>query len=200
MVIAGAGGLGHETLYILLNDKYKGEICFFDENFNGKRLFDKFNVIKDICDLEKYFSVNGKSFITAVGNPRIRKKLTEKVQKVGGILQSVISSESSIFPFNKDIEGGIVQPGVGISYGVEIGLSSAIHINSTIGHKTILGNYVNIGPGVTIIGPVSIGDFSYVGAQSLIMSGLKIGKNVIIGAGSHVDKDIPDFGEWINKD
>ncbi len=200
MVIAGAGGLGIEVLYILMEENYPDEICFFDENAGiTTKLFDKYKVITDFELLEKYFTENENAFVTAVGNPRLRKKLSEKILKAGGKFKSVISSKASYFRYNKPFEGGIVQPGVGISHGVEIGISAAIHINSTIGHSTKIGNYVNIGPGANIIGPVSIGDFSYIGAQSLIMPDISIGKNVIIAAGSYVDKDIPDFGEWNKK-
>lgn len=200
MVIAGAGGLGIEILLVLLNDGFNGDIFFFDENLKtGSLIYDRFKVFTEIEQLKEHFNQGDKSFITGVGNPRIRKKLSEKILNVGGEFKSVISSRSSIFPFNKEIVGGIVQPGVGISHGVEIGISSAIHINSTIGHNSKIGDFVNIGPGANVIGPVSIGDYTYIGAQSVILSGLSIGKNVLVGAGSIVTKDIPDYGEWVNR-
>jgi maltose O-acetyltransferase len=40
--------------------------------------------------------------------------------------------------------------------------------------------------------PVSIGDNVWIGGNTLIMPGVKIGSNVTIGAGSIVTKDIPD--------
>ena len=41
--------------------------------------------------------------------------------------------------------------------------------------------------------PVSIGDNCWIGGNSVICPGVKIGNNVIIGAGSVVTKDIPDW-------
>jgi maltose O-acetyltransferase len=46
--------------------------------------------------------------------------------------------------------------------------------------------------GYTKIGKVSIGSKTFIGARSIILPGVKIGKDVIIGAGSIVTKDIPD--------
>jgi len=40
---------------------------------------------------------------------------------------------------------------------------------------------------------VEIGDFSFIGTDSVIMPGCKIGKGVIVGAGSVVRGKIPDF-------
>ena len=44
----------------------------------------------------------------------------------------------------------------------------------------------------TKIGRVTIGNNVFVGAESVILPGVKIGNNVIIGANSTVTKDIPD--------
>lgn len=44
-----------------------------------------------------------------------------------------------------------------------------------------------------IIGGVEIGEFTFVGPHSLILPGVKIGKGCIIGAGSIVRTNIPDY-------
>ncbi|MEN7551535.1 sugar O-acetyltransferase [Rapidithrix thailandica] len=45
---------------------------------------------------------------------------------------------------------------------------------------------------LTFTKPVSIGNNSWVGGNTVIMPGVRIGQNVTIGAGSVVTKDIPD--------
>lgn len=42
-------------------------------------------------------------------------------------------------------------------------------------------------------GEVVIGEKSWIGAGAIIMDGIKIGKGVIVGAGSVVTKDVPDY-------
>jgi maltose O-acetyltransferase len=42
------------------------------------------------------------------------------------------------------------------------------------------------------VGLVDIGDETFIGAASIVLPGVRIGRNVIIGAGSVVTKDIPD--------
>lgn len=44
----------------------------------------------------------------------------------------------------------------------------------------------------TSAAPVSIGDDSWIGGGVIILSGVKIGKNVVVGAGAVVTRDIPD--------
>lgn len=48
--------------------------------------------------------------------------------------------------------------------------------------------------GIYSRGPVSIGEGSWVGASATILDGVTIGKGCVIGAGSLVTADIPDYG------
>ena len=41
-------------------------------------------------------------------------------------------------------------------------------------------------------GSVSVGDNTFVGANAVIKQGVKIGKDVVVGAGTVVIRDIPD--------
>lgn len=72
-----------------------------------------------------------------------------------------------------------------------------------------IGNSVMIGPNVTLATaghpvepelrrevaqfniPIHIGDNVWIGANSVVLPGVKIGENSVIGAGSVVTKDIP---------
>lgn len=41
-------------------------------------------------------------------------------------------------------------------------------------------------------GSISVGDYTFIGANSIILPGVKIGNNCVVGVGSVVTKDIPD--------
>lgn len=47
-------------------------------------------------------------------------------------------------------------------------------------------------PDLELTFPISVGDDVYIGLNSMILPGVRIGNRVIIGAGSVVTKDIPD--------
>ena len=42
-------------------------------------------------------------------------------------------------------------------------------------------------------GPVEIGDYTFIGSSSLVMPGVRIGKGCVVGAGSLVNKSVPDY-------
>jgi len=48
--------------------------------------------------------------------------------------------------------------------------------------------------GIYSRGPISIGEGSWIGASATILDGVTIGKGCVIGAGSLVTADIPDYG------
>jgi maltose O-acetyltransferase len=110
---------------------------------------------------------------------------------------------------NVNIEHGA---DIGTGTGIEIGENSGIGINCFVKYAKI-GNNVMMGPDVVFISqnhdfsdpdrplqqqgyiespPIEIGDNVWIGTKSIILPGKKIGKNVIIGAGSVVTKDVPD--------
>ncbi|GAB4285839.1 MAG: dTDP-4-amino-4,6-dideoxy-D-glucose acetyltransferase VioB [Marinilabiliales bacterium] len=194
MVIAGAGGLGIEIMGFLILDGYNKPICFYDDNKNrASILYNKFPVYHKSDELITFFNKNGYNFITGIGNPRIREKLTKKIIGYGGKLTNAVSLRAAVFPYTDIPPGVIIQPGAALSHGIELSEGDAIHINCTIGHNTKLGKYVNIGPNVSVIGPVEICDYAYIGAHSTIMPGIKIGKQAIIPAGSYVNRNVADY-------
>jgi maltose O-acetyltransferase len=50
----------------------------------------------------------------------------------------------------------------------------------------------NMHLGYTRIGKVDIGDRVFIGASTIVLPGVRIGNDVVIGAGSVVSRDIPD--------
>ena len=111
----------------------------------------------------------------------------------------------------------LINPPFYCDYGknIEIGDGFFANYNCTIldSAKVTIGNNVLLGPNVcistsghaihpafrrnpyvcTFAKPVAIGDQCWIGANSVICPGVTIGSNVVIGAGSVVTKDIPDW-------
>ena len=75
---------------------------------------------------------------------------------------------------------------------VKIGSHVHINIDSTVGHDSVLEDFVTVNPGVHINGKSFVGSGTNIGTGAVMKQGIKIGKNVIVGAGSVLIKDIPD--------
>ena len=87
--------------------------------------------------------------------------------------------------------------GITIEEGVNLASHTCIYTHSSSDAIRLLGRaFISIPaeqrPGYTLA-PVIIGAYTFVGTQSVILPGVSIGKGCIIGAGSLVNKDVPDF-------
>jgi sugar O-acyltransferase (sialic acid O-acetyltransferase NeuD family) len=89
-------------------------------------------------------------------------------------------------------KGVVIQKGAQLGSRVRIGAYCAVRMNAVVNHDNTLGDYVFIGPGVTLCGYVSIGTGSYIGAGSVVKERITIGGNATVGAGSVVVRDVPD--------
>lgn len=72
-----------------------------------------------------------------------------------------------------------------VTIGDDVTLAPRVNI---IAHDASTKRHLNY----TKIGKITIGDRVFIGACSIILPGVKIGNDVVIGAGSVVARDIPD--------
>ena len=107
-----------------------------------------------------------------------------------------------------------LEKGAMITSSMEIGTNSGIGINAKIHGKVIVGENVMMGPDCIIYTtnhkfdrldipmreqgfskekPVFIGNDVWIGGRVTILPGVHIGNGAIIGAGSVVTKDVPEF-------
>jgi acetyltransferase-like isoleucine patch superfamily enzyme len=87
--------------------------------------------------------------------------------------------------------------GVKIGEGVQIaGLSGIYSHSSHIAIRLCGTSYIQFSEenrSGYIRASVEIGDFSFIGVSAIILPGVKIGKGCVIGAGSVVTHDVPDY-------
>lgn len=72
------------------------------------------------------------------------------------------------------------------------GIGIVIHNDTKIGDNCVIAQNVTIGRKFRDRNVPIIGNDVYIGANSVVVGEICIGNNVIIGAGSFVDKNIPD--------
>ncbi|NQX56524.1 acyltransferase [Pedobacter panaciterrae] len=143
-------------------------------------------------------------------NPFIHKK------GAGSIIRR--RNRMDVFPFNEFSLGekSIIEDFVTINNGVGnvlIGNNTIIGIGSVVIGPVEIGNNVMLAQNIVVSGlnhgyedidlppskqkeirkKITICDDVWIGANSVITAGVKIGKHVVIGAGSIVTKDIPDY-------
>lgn len=194
MLIVGAGGFAAESLEILIQLNYSKEVFFFDNTPDVKtKLFDRYTILKTEASVRDLFNTGQSDFILGVGGSSARSKLFDLMVSWGGNPYALISPLAIIGKCSNMIDPGCnIMTNVVITSNVSVQKGVLINLNTTIGHDTVIGEFVDICPGVNISGNCSIGSNTFVGTGSILLPKIKIGKNVVIAAGSVVTKDVPD--------
>jgi len=195
MLVIGAKGYAKEVLEIIKENNLLENLVFYDDVNSdiGEKVFDTFPILKNYDDAKDYFTKIDNKFIIGIGNPNFRKMVFEKFVSLGGIPQSIIAKSAFIGSFDNHIDIGtnIMQKAV-LTNSISIGKGVIINQLTSIGHDVLISDFVEICPNVSISGNCSIGENTFIGTSSTILPKLKIGKNVVIAAGSVVTKDVPD--------
>lgn len=95
-------------------------------------------------------------------------------------------------------KNSVIMMGAVINVGAVVGDNSMVDMNAVIGARGIIGKNVHLGACSVIAGvleppsatPVIIEDDVMIGANSVILEGVKVGKGAVVAAGSVVTKDV----------
>lgn len=195
MLIVGTGGLAKDVVTSWeIDPSNQGKQLFLFNNIDKEShlFFDKHKILHCDEEVKDLFSRDNEFFV-CVGNPLIRKRLTDRFEKLGGKLVPFVSIKAAIVSPETPLAGGVViEPAVVVSKNVILEKGVFVNAGSILGHDVVLREYVSLGPGTRILGHVEIGEFSYIGTNSVIMPHVKIGKKVRIGVGKIITEDVPD--------
>ncbi len=191
IVIIGAGGLAREVLWVLSKQPGKMNfIGFIDENeSNHGQLINGFPVLGGFEWLNNV-AKDDLHAVCAVGSPRSKKILTNRLKSKGVGLITLIDPDARYSDTVTIGQGSIVAAGAILTDNILVGNSSYINLGCTIGHDVVIGDYVSLHPQVAISGNVKIGDLVEIGAGAVVTPGINIGDNSFICAGSVVTKDV----------
>jgi len=92
----------------------------------------------------------------------------------------------------------VIMMGAVINIGAEVGRGTMVDMNAVLGARAIIGKNCHIGAGAVIAGvleppskkPVVIGDNVMIGANAVVLEGVKVGKGSVAAAGAVVIKNV----------
>lgn len=197
LVIVGAGGFGREVMWQLTKESVQGKyydiLGYVDDDYKLEgKIIDNYPVIGNIEWLKNY--PDEIAAVICIGNSCIRKNIYERIVENSKIeFPSIITEDvkySDTVTFGK---GCIICLSNILTVNIKLGDFVISNLDCTIGHDVVIDDFVTLYPSVNVSGNVHIGMCSEIGTGSNIIQGKDIGKNVIVGAGSVVVKDIPEF-------
>jgi len=195
LVIIGAGALGRSAIEIAeamnLEAPSWNILGFLDDD---KTLRDRQVIGYSILGNKQWLENHKDVFsCIALGSPALRKKTAEWLAENGYLNVATLIHPSAVISKRSTInEGSIISPGVAIDTLTQVGSHVVLNRNCSLGHDVSVGNYVNISPSATLTGNDLISEGCIIGSNATVIPEKKIGKWSIVGAGSVVNKDLPD--------
>ena len=190
LVIYGAGGHGRVVADTAIASGWS-VLGFMDNGVKkGTEIYRGLKVIfSDVSDFVG--SIYRDCYvITAVGNNFTRKILNSRLFVVGINVPSIIHPKAIIAPSVSIGRGSVVFAGVVVNSASVLGEGVIINTASSIDHDNLIGDYAHISPGTHTGGHVCVGSGTHVGLGSSIKDTVIIGNWSIIGAGSVVVNNI----------
>lgn len=154
--------------------------------FVGLPVFGGFEVVTKLLAPDNYFvNLITRDCVT-------RYETSIKVRDLGGQFTNFIHPSVNLEMVSLG-EGNYIQENVVLQADVVIGNNSSIHMGSLVGHESKVGSSVFIAHGCNISGLVSLKDGVFVGTGTTILPRLTVGEWSIIGAGTVVTQDVPPY-------
>jgi acetyltransferase-like isoleucine patch superfamily enzyme len=148
--------------------------------------------------------------VTLAGRPIIQKHVNSIIQIEEGVTL-VSNPKINVAGINHPVVLATLSENAKIHIGKDSGLSG---VTICAAKSVTIGIYVGLGANVSIYdtdfhpidpferryedyktksSPVIIDDYAWIGGNSIILKGVRIGKASVVGAGSVVTKNVPDF-------
>jgi sugar O-acyltransferase (sialic acid O-acetyltransferase NeuD family) len=181
LFIYGVGKLAEYAAYVFQNDsEYDVEGYCIEREYiqkNKQQIPDTkiFEEIEGLLLQEDYY------LFIAVGNNLVRERIYTAAKEKGINLATYLSSRASTWPNIKTGDNCFIGEGSVIQPFVTIG-ANCILFGARLGHHSKIGDHVLLS-GPTIGGNVTVGKYTFIGLNAVVLQNLEIGAKNIIGMG-----------------
>lgn len=197
IIIVGSGGFAKEIYSYLRHDivrrknsekiRIKGFLDICEESFLAAKIPETYLGHEDTFTPEE-----NDYFLVAIGEVDTRGKIIKKFETNKYKFYTYIHSSAFISETSIIDEGVIICPNCMVNANAHINKHCILNIYSSIAHDCELGSYSILSPYCTLNGNVKAGDNLFMGTNSAVLLGRKIGSNCTVSAGCIVTKDMED--------
>lgn len=192
VVILGASGHAKVIIDILRGSKDYDIIGCLDASFEEQEVAGV-KVIGGDDRLPQLYSDGIRKAFVAVGDNRLRDKLSSKVTILGFDLINAISVNAFISSSVRLGHGIAIMPGAILNVDVQVDDNVIINTGAGVDHDCVLAPGCHLAPGCFLAGNVTIGKGAFLGVGCKVIPKIKIGEWSVVGAGAVVINDLPPY-------
>ena len=128
----------------------------------------------------------------AIGANGLRERLGNNAISMGFSLVNAISPHAILSPTVKLGRGVAVMAGAVVNAEAVIEDLAIVNTGATVDHDCRIGRAAHVAPQCGLAGTVTVGERTLLGIGAKVVPGIRIGRDVTIGAGAVVIDAIPD--------
>ena len=193
LFIVGAGGLGREAAWTVERINAASQqplwrlIGFADDDpAKATGNFEGYPMLGSVEKASKDHP--GASVFTAIGDNAIRRKVYAQLR--GHDFPAMIDPSAQVSPTTEFKHGTYIACEAVVSVGTEIGKFVIINARAGVGHDSVVGDFSNVAPGVSLSGHTTLGQDVFMGTNSCTAPGRKVGDGATVACGTPVLKDV----------
>lgn len=190
LIVVGAGDFAPEVVWCISEvppDRSDWQVAGFldDKKDAAQRALRERGVpLPVLGGIAEYQPGADDRFICAIGDPKVKLALCERLRARGGVFVNIIHPTAGIGPGTSLGVGILVWRFVTISVNVRIGDFVTIGCHSSIGHDAVLQDGVTLSGHCDVTGHAHLERGVLLGTHAAILPGVRVGALATIGAGS----------------
>jgi sugar O-acyltransferase (sialic acid O-acetyltransferase NeuD family) len=191
LYIIGASGFGREVLQWVKDinkiEKTWNIVGFLDTNPNAlDGYLNEYSILGNEIDFE--FKKDD-YVVLAISNPKVKKQIVSQLSTKKINFATIIHPTAVISDYTKIGDGIIITAFAKISPNVKIGNFVTL-LGSGVGHDANISDFCTITGNCSINGHVQLGEGVFIGSNSCIAPGKRVGEWAYVGMGSMVISNI----------
>ena len=191
LLIFGSGGFAREVAWLTQEiNKHRSSwelFAFVDIESSDTKI----NGIKVISESDAQKFVNKVFVVVGIGLSGIRREVTMKLITQGFKFATLIHPSLKYDEERCSIGvGSIICAGNIFTTNIRIKDHVIINLDCTIGHDTIIEEFVTVSPGCHLSGFTTLRQNVFLGTGTVTREGIEIKENSVIGAGSVIVSDL----------
>jgi len=136
---------------------------------------------------------DGTAYAVGIGSTAVRRSIAERCDAAGLDGATLIHPTVTTGRPVSVGAGSVLCAGVRITTNIAIGRHVHINLNATVGHDSVIEDYVSLNPLTSISGDCVIESGVLVGVGGIVLNGLRVGRGATIGGAACVVRDVaPD--------
>ena len=188
--ILGAGGHARSVYdCLVLSSGESLTVRFYDDRYPEIKSLEGQPVVGSLCDA---FDVGApQQVFVAIGSNALRFRLSQRLTEAGRVLLTICHPRCIISPRATIGVGVIAIPGSVVNAGADVGNGVILNTLSSVGHDCVVLPYAQLASGVNLGGGANIGMGAFLGLGVKVCPNTTVGDWTVVGAGSVVLRDLP---------